>query len=63
MVEELAALDKTHMWDLVPLLSKEQPISCKCICCVKTWSDVSLRVFQVSVVCQSVHSIIWNRLR
>lgn len=36
MSEELAALDRTHTWDIVPLPASAVPISCKWVFKIKT---------------------------
>jgi len=42
MSEELAALERTSTWDIVPLPSHTVPITCKWVFKVKTKSDGSI---------------------
>jgi hypothetical protein len=42
MAEEIAALERTGMWDLVPCPPCVRPITCKWVYKVKTRSDGSL---------------------
>jgi hypothetical protein len=46
MNEEIAALEWTDMWDLVPCLSHVRPITCKWVYKVKTRSDGSLERYK-----------------
>jgi hypothetical protein len=49
MLEELAALERTDTWDIVPLPSSV-PITCKWLFRVKTKSDVSIERYKASLV-------------
>jgi hypothetical protein len=42
MADEIAALQRTGTWDLVPCLPHVHPITCKWVYKVKTLSDGSL---------------------
>src|SRR6266508_6404451 len=42
MAEEIAALERTGTWDLVPLSSSATPITCKWVYKIKTRSDGSI---------------------
>jgi hypothetical protein len=42
MVEEIAALERTGTWDLVPCHPRVRPITCKSVYKIKTCSDGSL---------------------
>jgi hypothetical protein len=50
MAEELAALDRTRTWDIVPLPSHAVPITCKWIFKVKTKSDGSMERYKACLV-------------
>ena len=50
MAEELAALERTGTWDLVPLPSHVRPITCKWVYKVKTRSDGSLERYKARLV-------------
>jgi hypothetical protein len=50
MAEELAALERTGTWDLVPLPSHARPITCKWIYKVKTRSDGTLERYKALLV-------------
>ena len=46
MAEEIAALERTGTWDLVPLPSHVTPITCKWVYKIKTRSDGSLERYK-----------------
>ena len=46
MAEELAALERTGTWDLVPIPAHVHPITCKWVYKVKTRSDGSLECYK-----------------
>jgi hypothetical protein len=50
MIEELAALDRTGTWDIVPLPSHAVPITCKWVFKVKTKSDGSVERYKARLV-------------
>ena len=50
MSEELAALDRTGTWDLVPLPSHAVPITCKWVFKIKTKSDGSIERYKARLV-------------
>jgi hypothetical protein len=50
MVEEIAALECTGTWDLVPLPPHVTPITCKWVYKVKTRSDGSLERYKVRLM-------------
>lgn len=50
MAEEIAALERTGMWDLVPLPAHVCPITCKWVYKVKTQSDGSLEHYKARLV-------------
>jgi len=50
MTEELAALDRTGTWDIVPLPSGAVPITCKWVFKVKTKSDGSIERYKARLV-------------
>ncbi|WVZ72126.1 hypothetical protein U9M48_020636 [Paspalum notatum var. saurae] len=50
MAEEIAALERTGTWDLVPTPSHVRPITCKWIYKVKTRSDGSLERYKAHLV-------------
>jgi Reverse transcriptase (RNA-dependent DNA polymerase). len=50
MAEELAALERTGTWDLVPLPSHARPMTCKWIYKVKTRSDGTLERYKARLV-------------
>jgi hypothetical protein len=50
MVEEIAALERTGTWDLVPCLPCVRPITCKWVYKVKTRSDGSLERYKARLV-------------
>ncbi|KAJ7961922.1 Retrovirus-related Pol polyprotein from transposon TNT 1-94 [Quillaja saponaria] len=47
---ELQALEKTHTWDLVDLLSGKTPIGCKWVYKIKTRSDSSIERYKAYLV-------------
>ncbi|WVZ71374.1 hypothetical protein U9M48_019966 [Paspalum notatum var. saurae] len=53
MVEEIAALERTGTWDLVPTPSHVRPITCKWVYKVKTCSDESLESYKARLVARS----------
>jgi hypothetical protein len=46
MAEEIAALERTGTWDLVPCPPRVRPITCKWVYKVKTRSDGSLERYK-----------------
>jgi hypothetical protein len=50
MAEEIAALERTGMWDLVPCPPRVRPITCKWVYKVKTRSDGSLERYKARLV-------------
>ena len=50
MSEEIAALERTGTWDLVPLPSHATPITCKWVYKIKTRSDGSLERYKARLV-------------
>jgi hypothetical protein len=50
MAEEIAALERTHMWDLVPCLPRVHSITCKWVYKVRTHSDGSLERYKSRLV-------------
>jgi len=50
MAEEIAALERTGTWDLVPLPSHARPITCKWVYKIKTRSDGSLERYKARLV-------------
>ncbi|WVZ52525.1 hypothetical protein U9M48_003573, partial [Paspalum notatum var. saurae] len=50
MAEEIAALERTSTWDLVPTTSHVRPITCKWVYKVKTRSDGSLERYKARLV-------------
>ena len=50
MAEEIAALERTDTWDLVPLPSHARPITCKWVYKIKTRSDGSLERYKARLV-------------
>ncbi|WVZ93020.1 hypothetical protein U9M48_039043 [Paspalum notatum var. saurae] len=50
MAEEIAALERTGTWDLVPTPSHIRPITCKWVYKVKTRSDGSLKRYKARLV-------------
>jgi hypothetical protein len=50
MSEELAALDRTGTWDIVPLPSHAVPITCKWVFKIKTKSDGSIERYKARLV-------------
>jgi hypothetical protein len=50
MAEEIAALERTDTWDLVPCPSRVRPITCKWVYKVKTSSDGSLERYKAHLV-------------
>ena len=50
MAEEIAALERTGTWDVVPLLPYVTPITYKWVYKVKTWSDVSLEHYKACLM-------------
>jgi hypothetical protein len=49
-VEEIAALEQTGMWDLVPYPLRVRLITCKWVYKVKTHSDGSLERYKARLV-------------
>ena len=61
MAEEIAALERTGMWDLVPIPAHVRPITCKWVYKVKTRSDGSLECYKARLIAhgfQQKHG--WN---
>ena len=50
MAEELAALEHTETWDLVPSPPGVTPLTCKWVYKVKTHSDGSLERYKARLV-------------
>jgi hypothetical protein len=50
MAEEIAALERTGTWDLVPYPPRVRPITCKWVYKVKTRSDGSLECYKAHLV-------------
>jgi hypothetical protein len=50
MAEEIAALERTSTWDLVPCPPRVRPITCKWVYKVKTRSDGSLERYKAHLV-------------
>jgi hypothetical protein len=50
MAEEIAALEQTGTWDLVPCHPRVRPITCKWVYKVKTRSDDSLERYKARLV-------------
>src|SRR6185436_5884501 len=50
MTEELAALERTCTWDIVPLPSHAVPITCKWVFKIKTKSDGSIERYKARLV-------------
>jgi hypothetical protein len=50
MAEEIAALERTGTWDLVPCLPRVRPITCKWVYKVKIWSDGSLECYKARLI-------------
>jgi hypothetical protein len=50
MVEEIAALEQTGTWDLVPCPPRVRPITCKWVYKIKTRSDGSLEQYKSRLV-------------
>lgn len=50
MAEEIAALERTGTWDLVPFPSHSRPITCKWVYKIKTRSDGSLERYKACLV-------------
>ena len=50
MAEEIAALERTGTWDLVPLPSHARPITCKWVYKIKTRSNGSLERYKARLV-------------
>ena len=69
MAEELAALERSGTWDLVPLPSGVRPITCKWVYKIKTRSDSSLERYKDRLVARGFqqeqgaimmrHSLLW----
>jgi hypothetical protein len=55
MVEEIAALEQTGTWDLVPCPPRVHPITCERVYKVKTRSDGSLKCYKTRLVTRSFH--------
>jgi hypothetical protein len=50
MVEEIATIEQTGTWDLVPYPPGVRPITCKWVYKVKTRSDGSLELYKARLV-------------
>jgi hypothetical protein len=50
MAEEIATLEWTSTWDLVPYSPRARPITCKWVYKVKTYSDGSLECYKTCLV-------------
>ena len=50
MLEELAALERTGTWDLVPLPARAVPITCKWVYKIKTKFDGSVARYKARLV-------------
>jgi hypothetical protein len=50
MSEEIATLERTGTWNLVPLLPHATPITCKWVYKIKTRSDGSLERYKARLV-------------
>jgi hypothetical protein len=50
MAEEIAALEQTDTWDLVPCPPRVHPITCKWVYKIKTCSDSSLECYKTRLV-------------
>jgi hypothetical protein len=50
MIDELAALERTGTWDIVPLPSHVVPITCKWVFKIKTKSDGSIERYKARLV-------------
>jgi hypothetical protein len=57
MTEELAALDRTGTWDIVPLPSHAVSITCKWLFKVKTKSDGSIECYKARLVARGFQQI------
>jgi hypothetical protein len=54
MAEEIAALECTDTWDLVPLPSSASPITCKWVYKIKTHSDGSIECYKARLVARGI---------
>jgi hypothetical protein len=50
MAEEIAALERTNTWDLMPCPPHVRPVTCKWVYKVKTRSDGSLEHYKAHLV-------------
>ena len=50
MSEELAALDRTGTWEIVPLPANVVPITCKWVFKIKTKSDGSIQRYKARLI-------------